>query len=153
MGKKSAGILAFRKTDEYQFLLAHPGGPFWAGKDQGAWSVPKGEIEEEEDFLDAAVREFKEETGLTVSGNFLNLDPVKQPGGKTIYIWAVEGDPDISGFRSNMFKMEWPVKSGKFREFPEMDKAGWFNLATARMKILKGQLPILEDLAQILNLI
>ena len=151
MQKKSAGILVFRKTqDEYEYLLVHPGGPFWAKKDLKSWSVPKGEFEEEEEPLVAAKREFEEETGFKITGEFIELIPVKQPSGKIIFIWAVEGEIDAPDIKSNLFKMEWPPRSGAFKEFPEIDKAGWFDFETAKQKILSGQIPILENLRNIL---
>jgi predicted NUDIX family NTP pyrophosphohydrolase len=147
MKKKSAGILVYRKTEkDYEVFLVHPGGPYWAKKDMHAWSIPKGEFNEGEEPIIAAKREFGEETGLTVSGAFIELQPVKQPGGKIIYSWAVESDPDASVIKSNLFEMEWPPGSGKTEEFPEVDKAGWFSFDIAREKIVKGQVPILEQL-------
>lgn len=149
MPKKSAGILVFRKNKgEYEVLLVHPGGPFWAKKDLNSWSVPKGEFGDDEDAFSAAKREFKEETGFWPEGEFIKLDVVKQPGGKLIHTWAVEGDIDASKVKSNLFKLEWPPKSGSFKEFPEIDRAEWFTFEIARKKILKGQVPILENLAE-----
>ncbi len=153
MAKKSAGILAYRKTgNEYEVFLVHPGGPFWANKDMNAWSVPKGEFEEGEDPLKAAIREFKEETGQDISGEFAGMDPVKQPGGKIVYTWAVEAEPDASAIKSNTIEIEWPPRSGKKKEIPEVDKAAWFSLDHARRKILKGQVPILQQLAKKLGI-
>jgi predicted NUDIX family NTP pyrophosphohydrolase len=152
MAKKSAGILAYRKGgNEYEVFLVHPGGPFWANKDTNAWSVPKGEFSEGEDPLVAAIREFREETGQDISGEFIELDAVRQPGGKTVYAWAVEAEPDASNITSNTIEIEWPPRSGKKKEIPEVDKAGWFTFEEARVKILKGQIPILGQLAGILN--
>jgi predicted NUDIX family NTP pyrophosphohydrolase len=152
MQKKSAGILVFRKTrDEYEYLLVHPGGPFWAKKDLNSWSVPKGEFEEDEEPLEAAKREFEEETGSKITGEFIELIPVKQPSGKIIFIWGVEGEIDASDIKSNLFKMEWPPRSGAFKEFPEIDKAGWFEFETAKQKIISGQIPIIENLKKILE--
>jgi predicted NUDIX family NTP pyrophosphohydrolase len=149
MVKKSAGILAYKGSDrKYEVFLVHPGGPFWAKKDLKSWSVPKGEFDDEEDAFKAAIREFKEETGYIISGDFVELGPVKQPGGKIIYSWAVEADFDAKKIASNTFIMEWPPKSGKSKEFPEVDKGEWFPLDLAREKILKGQLPILDKLMQ-----
>lgn len=149
MAKKSAGIIVFRKKgDNYEVLLVHPGGPFWANKDLNAWSVPKGEPEEDEELENAAKREFKEETGMDVPGKLLSLDPVKQPGGKVVYAWAVEADLDATRIESNTIEIEWPPGSGKKKEIPEVDKAGWFTFKEARQKILKGQIPILEQLAE-----
>ncbi len=151
-GKKSAGILMYRRNDNgLQVLLVHPGGPFWAGKDSGAWGIPKGEFESDEDPLDAAKRELMEETGFSVEGDFVRLDPVRQPSGKIIHAFAVEKDYDPSNFKSNTFTMEWPRGSGKTREFPEVDKAAWFTLSEVRQKIIKGQYPIVLQLLNILG--
>ena len=128
----------------------HPGGPFWAKKDAGAWSIPKGEFETEQPLV-AAMREFEEETGLKISGDFIELKPVKQKGGKIVYAWAVEADFDASDIQSNMFKLEWPPKSGVIREFPEVDRAAWFDLETARLKILASQAGLIEQLQEFLS--
>lgn len=137
----------FRRThDRLQVLLAHPGGPFWAKKDDGAWSLPKGLYEDDEDPLAAARREFEEETGCVPDGEFIALGGFKQPGGKTIMAWAVEGDFDLAKFKSNLFSMEWPPKSGHTRQFPEVDRVAWFEPGEAQRKILKGQAPILAKL-------
>lgn len=147
MSKKSAGILLFHEKDEgLEVLLVHPGGPFWMKKDDGSWSIPKGEFTEGEEPLAAAQREFQEEMGVVPAGDFIELEPLKQPGGKLVFAWAVRGDFDPSGLKSNMFSMEWPPKSGKQREFPEVDRAGWFGIEAARSKILKGQEPFLDQL-------
>ena len=127
-------------------FLVHPGGPFWAKKDEGAWSIPKGEFAEDENPLVAARREFQEETGFSIDGTFKELKPVRQPGGKTVFAWAVEGDIDSSAIRSNHFSMEWPRGSGKTQSFPEVDRGGWFDLDVAKTKILKGQVGFLEQL-------
>ncbi len=127
-------------------LLAHPGGPFWAGKDAAAWSIPKGEFEEDEQPLDAAKREFQEETGVSPEGDFIPLQPLRQPSGKLVYAWALRSDFDPSVLKSNTFTLEWPPKSGKKRVFPEVDKAAWFGIEDARRKILKGQAPFLDQL-------
>ena len=149
MAKLSAGILMFRrKGREVEVLLAHPGGPFWSKKDEGAWSIPKGLYEANEDPLAAARREFKEETGFEPGGEFLELGSFKQPSGKTVSAWAVEGDLDPGKVVSNTFSVEWPPKSGRLQEFPEIDRAEWFSMAAARKKILKGQLPILTALSE-----
>jgi predicted NUDIX family NTP pyrophosphohydrolase len=147
--KLSAGILVYRKPQgSVEVFLVHPGGPFWAKKDDGAWSIPKGEYAEGDDALAAARREFQEETGFEIDGTFTPLAPVKQPSGKMIAAWAVEGDVDAAAIRSNSFSLEWPPKSGRTRQFPEVDRAGWFDLPTARLKLLPGQRPLLEQLEQ-----
>jgi len=147
---QSAGLLPYRHVGAtLEVFLVHPGGPFWAKKDDGAWSIPKGEFTPPEDPLHAAQREFTEETGFTVAGDFYPLRPVKQPGGKLIHAWAVPAcDLDPSAIRSNTFSLEWPPRSGKSRAFPEVDRADWFPLSQARVKILKGQLPFLDELQQ-----
>lgn len=127
-------------------LLAHPGGPYWARKDDGAWSIPKGEFEDDEDPLAAARREFEEEMGHPADGDFLPLDPLKQPSGKVVFAWAVNGEFDPSMVKSNMFSMEWPPKSGREEQFPEVDRAAWFPIDVAQQKILKGQAPFLDQL-------
>ncbi len=152
MAKQSAGLLVYRiKDDKPELFLVHPGGPFWAKKDQGAWSIPKGEYGDEEDALPAAKREFREETGFSIEGDFQRLTPVRQAGGKIVHAWAVEGDADASAIHSNTFSMEWPPKSGNQRQFPEVDRAGWFKFPEARKKILKGQAPLLEELEKIIE--
>jgi predicted NUDIX family NTP pyrophosphohydrolase len=153
MAKKlSAGILLYRKRDgEIEVFLVHPGGPFWAKKDEGAWSIPKGEYAESEDPLAVAKREFYEETGSELSGNCTALAPLTQPSGKVIAAWAVEGEVDPASLRSNTFSMEWPPKSGKLQEFPEVDRALWCDLATARKKLLPGQRSFLDQLQQLLS--
>lgn len=146
MNKKSAGLLPFREiSGSLQILLVHPGGPIWARKDEGAWSITKGEFEEE-DPLEAAKREFEEETGITPTGDFIPLEPVQQPGGKLVYAWAVRTDLDPATFQSNPFSMEWPPKSGQQQQFPEIDRAEWLTLKSARRKILKGQASFLDQL-------
>ena len=147
MAKTSAGLLLFRETSGgLEVLLVHPGGPFWSRKDDGAWSLPKGEFEAGEDPLAAARREFEEETGAAADGEAIPLGSLRQPGGKTVHAWAVRGDFDPDLLRSNTFLREWPPKSGRMREFPEVDRAGWFPLETARRKILKGQAGFLDRL-------
>jgi predicted NUDIX family NTP pyrophosphohydrolase len=147
MSKKSAGLLLFReRSNNLEVLLVHPGGPFWAKKDDGAWSIPKGEFGDGEDPLAAARREFEEELGAVADGEFISLDTVKQPGGKLVHAWGVRGDFDPSALRSNTFSMEWPPRSGRQREFPEVDRAGWFGIDAARTKILEGQAPLLDRL-------
>jgi predicted NUDIX family NTP pyrophosphohydrolase len=145
--KTSAGLLLYRRRgDDLEVFLVHPGGPFWAKKDLGAWSLPKGEFEEGEGPLMAARREFTEETGFPIDGEFRPLQPLRQPSGKTIFAWAVEGDCDPSELRSNLFEMEWPPKSGRRQEFPEVDRAAWFPIDEARTRIIKGQAPFLDEL-------
>lgn len=145
MGRRSAGILMFKRTDSsVAFLLVHPGGPYWAKKDDGAWSIPKGLCAEGEDELAAAKREFHEETGSIVAGEFLRLGEFRQPGGKTIVAWAVEGMFEPAKLASNTFAMEWPPRSGRLEEFAEVDRAGWFESTTALTKIIKGQQAIIK---------
>jgi predicted NUDIX family NTP pyrophosphohydrolase len=149
---KSAGILAYRlKNNTAQVLLVHPGGPFFANKDQGAWSIPKGEFTNE-DALAAAKREFLEEVGVSLKGNFIELHPVKQRSGKIVYAWAIECDLDVSKFISNTFEIEWPPKSGKMQSFPEIDKAEWFTIEIAKQKINSSQIPLIDELLEKLNL-
>ena len=146
MPKLSAGLLLFqRRLDESSVFLVHPGGPFWHKKDIGAWSIPKGEVSAGEDFLVAAKREFTEETGFTADGEFIPLGEVKQGGGKIVTAWAVEQDC-LPNIQSNTFTMEWPPKSGRMQEFPEVDRAEWFPLEEARRRILPGQVPFLDRL-------
>ena len=149
--KVTAGLLLFRRCNELEVLLIHPGGPFWAKKDLGAWSLPKGQIEDNEEPLDAAKREFAEETGFTVDGEFLPLNPVRQSGGKIVLAWAIEGDCDPNRLQSNLFSMEWPPKSGTLRQFPEVDRAAWFSIPEARERILPAQKDFLEQLASLLS--
>ncbi len=145
--KKSAGILLYRFiSNEIQFFLVHPGGPFWKNKDAGVWSIPKGEFENSEDGLAAAKREFKEETGSEIDGNFIALTPVKQKGGKLVYAWAVKGDIDADNLTSNSFKIQWPPKSGKWIDVPEVDKSGWFSVAEAKQRLISGQIPLIDEL-------
>ena len=146
-GKQSAGILLYRlRADELEVLLVHPGGPFWARKDAGVWSIPKGEIGAGEDPLEVARREFLEETGSPIEGELAELAPIVQRGGKTVHAWAVEGDFDVTRLRSNTFSLEWPPRSGKRRDFPEVDRAEWFRIAAAREKLLEAQRPLLDEL-------
>jgi len=148
MPKTSAGILLYRfRENQLEVFLVHPGGPFWARKDAGAWSIPKGEFQPGEDPLDAARREFREETGQEIEGQYLPLTPLKQSGSKIIYAWAVEGNCDEQNIHSNTFLLEWPPGSGKGQDFPEIDRAGWFKIESAQQKILKGQLGLLEELS------
>ncbi len=144
--KKSAGILLYKKmNDKIEFLLVHPGGPYFAKKDEGVWSIPKGEYEVTESPLEAAIREFKEETGYDVNGAFTELNPVKLKSGKEVHAWAAKGDLDCEGIVSNSFKMEWPPKSGKIKEFPEIDRAGWFSPEESRRKINLSQFSFIEQ--------
>jgi predicted NUDIX family NTP pyrophosphohydrolase len=150
MSKKSAGLLLFReKVAGLEVLLVHPGGPFRARKDAGSWSIPKGEFQDGEEPLAAAKREFEEELGSAPpAGGFIPLDTVRQPGGKLVFAWAVRSGFDPSTCKSNTFSMEWPPKSGRQQEFPEVDRAAWFDVASARSKILKGQAPFLDRLLE-----
>jgi len=149
MPKKSAGLLLYRTVNGcMEVFLVHPGGPFWANKDEGAWSIPKGEFDAGEEPLDAAKREFWEETGMVAKGEFQRLKPVRQRGGKIVYSWAVPCDLDATAVKSNTFSMEWPRGSGKMREFLEIDRAGWFKIDSAKRKILKSQLDLLDQLEQ-----
>jgi predicted NUDIX family NTP pyrophosphohydrolase len=149
MGKRSAGILLFRKfNDETQFLLAHPGGPFWAKKDIGAWSIPKGLCDPDEDPLAAAKRELEEETGIVAIGEPAPLGAFIQPSGKTVIAFALEQDFDPANLRSNCCSVEWPPKSGEEIEIPEVDRVGWFSVEKALRKITKGQAPIVVALAE-----
>jgi predicted NUDIX family NTP pyrophosphohydrolase len=147
MAKESAGLLLYRRgKGGIEVLLVHPGGPFWAKKDLGAWSIPKGEIEPGEDPLQAAKREFQEETGVEPRGELKPLGFVRQSGGKIVHAWALEADLDPASLRSETFVLEWPPGSGRQREFPEVDRAAWFSLAQARQKIVKGQVAFLDKL-------
>ncbi len=146
MGKISAGLLMYRfRKGTLAVLLVHPGGPFWAKKDQGAWSIPKGEPASGEELLSAAKREFQEETGCKADGNFAPLAPLRQSSGKMIHAWALEGDFDPAALKSNLFSMEWPPGSGKQQQFPEIDRAAWFDLSQAKEKIVSGQKGFLEE--------
>jgi len=150
MGKQSAGILLYQKNDnQLQVLLVHPGGPFFRNKDLGVWSIPKGEFLDDEEALTAAKREFEEETGKAISGDFIPLKPVTLKSRKTIYAWAVEGEIDPETIVSNLFEMEWPPKSGRMQSFPEIDRAGWFDLSEAKSKINAAQAGLIEELEEI----
>jgi predicted NUDIX family NTP pyrophosphohydrolase len=150
MNRKSAGILLFHFVQGTpEVLLVHPGGPFWIHKDLGAWSIPKGGMEEGESNLDAAKRELEEETGIKTDGEFIELSSVKQ-GSKIIFAWAFELHSEAELRMSNSFELEWPPKSGKLKSFPEIDKAEWFNLEDAKIKINKGQIPLIDELSSIL---
>lgn len=149
MPKRSAGLLMYRRhNDRIEILLAHPGGPFWAKKDMGVWSIPKGEFYSDEDPLKAARREFEEETGVVPEGSFIVLGEQKQAGGKIVTAWAVEGNCDSSSLKSNTYSMEWPPRSGRMAMFPEVDRWGWFSLDEAEEKILAGQKVFLERLME-----
>ena len=155
MAKRSAGLLIYRRSDgDVRVLLVHPGGPFWVKKDDGAWSIPKGLVGEDEDELAAARRETGEELGITVDGPFARLGDYKQPGGKIVIAWSVEASTeiDVATIKSNSFTMEWPPRSGSMKEFPEVDRAGWFSLPEAEVKLLQGQRPMLSDLAKRLGI-
>jgi predicted NUDIX family NTP pyrophosphohydrolase len=143
--RDSAGLLIWRRQPSLQFLLVHPGGPYWTRKDDGAWSIPKGELEPGEDLLAAAQRETREETGFVASGPFSRLSPVRQPSGKIVHAWAVAGDFDPAAMTCTNFEMEWPPHSGRMVSFPECDRASWFDVAQALHKITIGQLPIIEQ--------
>jgi predicted NUDIX family NTP pyrophosphohydrolase len=152
MSKTSAGLMMYRqRAQTIEVLLVHPGGPHWAKKDDGAWSIPKGEYESGEEPLTAAIREFYEETGLEAHGPFIPLNPIKQFGGKLVSAWAFDGDCDPAAVRSNLFSMEWPPRSGCLVQFPEVDRAAWFDLDTAARKILKGQGGLVEELRSLLK--
>jgi len=149
---QSAGLLLFRQRDKkVQVLLAHPGGPFWSRKDQGVWTIPKGLIGPSESLLSAAQREFAEETGYRPGGEAIPLGSAKQPGGKVVHVWAIEGDWDPVDLQSNTFEMEWPPRTGRRQSFPEIDRASWFGIVEARLKILKGQAAFLDHLLETLG--
>ena len=147
MPRLSAGLLMYRiKNGRIEVLLAHPGGPYFVKEDAGAWTIPKGEPDTDEDLLVTSQREFEEETGITPTGPFVSLKPIKQKGGKIVHAWAFEGDCNPVTIKSNTFTMEWPPKSGKQQEFPEIDRAKWFDLTAARTKIKAGQEGLIEEL-------
>jgi len=148
MAKTAAGIFLFRRRPTgLEVLLVHLGGPFWARKDHGAWSIPKGEPNPGEELLTAARREFREETGVDPAGTPFALGQVKQPGGKVVHAWALEGDFDVTSLKSNMFSVESPRGSGRFREYPEVDRAEWFDFTEARLRLIPAQVPLLDVLA------
>ena len=152
MAKQSAGLLMYRSLPgRLEVFLVHPGGPFWAKKDVGAWSIAKGEYAAGESALEAAKREFQEETGFAAQGEFLSLGQVQQSGGKIVSAWAFEGDCDPAKLVSNRCEIEWPPRSGRRIEIPEVDRAGWFSIAEARERILKSQAPFLDRLSQMLE--
>jgi predicted NUDIX family NTP pyrophosphohydrolase len=142
----SAGLLVWRMRDAPEFLLAHPGGPYWARKDDGAWTIPKGLVDAGDELLATAQREFREETGLVVDGDAVPLAPVIQTSGKTVHGFAIEGDLDLTGFSSENFEMEWPPRSGRTKAFPEIDRVGYFEYAPALDKIIGYQRPLIEEL-------
>jgi predicted NUDIX family NTP pyrophosphohydrolase len=152
MRKFSAGILLFRfRNEKLEVMLVHPGGPFWETKDYGVWSIPKGLPEGHENPLDTAKREFKEETGFAVDGEFIDLGELNQSSIKTVRVWALEKDLDVTTVVSNTFAYEWPKNSGKVQEYPEVDKAGWFDIELANKKIIKGQIGFIDKLIKIVN--
>ncbi|UCD79721.1 MAG: NUDIX domain-containing protein [Desulfobacterales bacterium] len=152
MAKMSAGLVMYRYRDaKLEVFLVHPGGPFWSKKDEGVWSIPKGEYTEDEEAFEVAKREFKEETGYEAEGNFIQLSPIKQPSRKIIAAWAFAGDCDAGKIKSNKFSMEWPPHSGKQAEFPEVDRAEWFPINAAKIKLLKGQVGFIEQLCEVLG--
>jgi predicted NUDIX family NTP pyrophosphohydrolase len=152
MTARSAGILLYRQHHgEWQVFLAHPGGPYWVHKDIGAWTIPKGEYHDGEDPLQAAQREFMEETGFSAQAPFIPLEPVRQGNGKWVSAWAAEGEIDPTKLRSNLFSIEWPPHSGNMQQFPEVDRGAWFSLAEARVKMIAGQAPLLDQLLTIIS--
>ena len=146
MPRRVPGFCSSRRRDRLEVLLVHPGGPLWAKKDEGAWSIPKGEIDAGEDPLAAARREFEEELGTEVSGEFIALRPIRQASGKLVYAWAVESDFDVATLMSGTFSMEWPPRSGRMQDFPEVDRAEWFTIDDARRKINQAQVALLDQL-------
>lgn len=152
MAKKSAGILAYRLVNkELEVLLVHPGGPFFIKKDAASWSIPKGEFSDDEDPLTAAKREIQEELGFTPDGEYVQLSAIKQKAGKIVYAWAVETDFDIANLVSNTFTIEWPPRSGKMKEFPEVDKAAWYSISQAKEKINPAQAALIDELQELLQ--
>ncbi|MDO6429260.1 NUDIX domain-containing protein [Flavitalea sp. BT771] len=150
MKKQSAGILLYRMLDKkLEIFLVHPGGPFWKNKDIGAWTIPKGEFDGNETALDAAVREFQEETGHLLPGPFHTLAPIRQKGGKQVFAWATPGDLDAAAIKSNTFEMEWPPRSGRMQSFPEVSKGAWFDIATASQIINPAQTALLDELTSL----
>jgi predicted NUDIX family NTP pyrophosphohydrolase len=153
VARRSAGILLYRLTGEGpEVLLVHPGGPFWAKRDEGVWSIPKGEYGEDDDPLTAALREFEEETGTPLEpGDLVELGSVKQKSGKVVVAWAIRGDLDADAIHSNTFAMEWPPRSGRTAEFPEVDRAGWFDPSAARRKLVEAQAAFVDRLLERLD--
>ena len=153
MPKQAAGILLYRQGRRgLEVLLAHPGGPLWAKKDLGAWTIPKGQFGDDESALDAAKREFEEEMGSSASGEFAELGSIKQPSGKVVHAFTAESDFDVTTVKSNLFTLEWPPRSGRQGQFPEVDRADWFSIDEARQRILKGQEPFLDRLLAVLKI-
>lgn len=151
--KQSAGILLYRNTGtKTEFFLVHPGGPYFAKKDQGWWTIPKGELKPLETLIDCAIREFKEETGYLPQEPFMALEPITQKGGKKVFCWAAAGDLNPETITSNTFEIEWPPRSGKMKEFPEIDKAGWFTFEEAKVFINERQAALLEELKELLKI-
>ena len=149
MPRQSAGLLLYRRSQgRLEVFLVHPGGPFWKTKDQGAWSIPKGEAAEADDLFETAVRELREETGFDATGPAVALPPVKQAGGKTVHAWAMEAELDADAIVSNTFTLAWPPRSGRMQEFPEVDRAAWFDVTEARRRINAGQVPLLDALEE-----
>ncbi|WP_231490418.1 NUDIX domain-containing protein [Pedobacter sp. Leaf170] len=147
--KQSAGILAFRMIGKtLEFFLVHPGGPFFSKKDLGVWTIPKGELQEDEEMLSAAIREFEEETSIKLKGHFTPLKQITQKGGKKVSCWAIQSDFDSSNIISNTFEMEWPPRSGKKQQIPEIDKGEWFSYAEAKLKINERQIPFLDEVME-----
>jgi predicted NUDIX family NTP pyrophosphohydrolase len=152
MPVNSAGLVVYRRRGgALEVFLVHPGGPFWVKKDYRAWSIPKGEVAKGENALDAALREFTEETGQTIAGEFRPLSPVKQASGKIVHAWAVEGDVDADNIVSDDFELEWPPRSGTIRRFPEVDRGGWFDLDDAKKRVHAGLVPLLDELTRSLG--
>jgi len=152
MARESAGLLVYRKKDgRLEFLLAHPGGPFWKNKDLGAWTIPKGEIQEGEDALGAAKREFEEELGIRIEAKLIELMPIRQKAGKVVRAWGAEADLDLDTVKSNSFSMEWPPRSGRTVEFPEVDEVAYFDFETAKAKINPAQRALLEQVQSMEN--
>jgi predicted NUDIX family NTP pyrophosphohydrolase len=152
MPKRSAGLIMYRRREGHlEVFLVRPGGPFWAKMDKGAWLIPKGEYEDDEEPLEAAKREFQEETGFVADGQFLKLGTIKQSGGKIVTVWAFESDCDPAQLVSNCFQLEWPLHSGQLSEFPEVDRGAWFSILVARGQILKSQAPFLDMLCTALQ--
>jgi predicted NUDIX family NTP pyrophosphohydrolase len=149
--KQSAGILLYRQTPDLEVFLVHPGGPFWKHKDAGSWTIPKGEFTSEEPALDAAIREFREETGVSLKGYFQPLSPIRQKAGKRVFAWAIAGDLDPTTLVSNSFEIEWPRHSGKQMTFPEVDKGAWYSIAEAKKIINPAQIAFLEELDESLR--